>query len=54
MVIEARAEKGQLHSYIKPLLGDVQVFNGQQDVEIRNQSIFRSVWEPRVGAGEPC
>ncbi|NMY67618.1 DUF748 domain-containing protein [Pseudomonas sp. WS 5414] len=52
VVIEAQAEKGQLHGYIKPLLRDVEVFNWQQDVENRNKGVFRSVWEALVGAGE--
>ncbi|RBH41783.1 hypothetical protein C3F00_040530, partial [Pseudomonas sp. MWU13-2860] len=52
VVIEAQAEKGQLQGYIKPLLRDVEVFNWQQDVENRNKSIFRSVWEALVGASE--
>ncbi|XSS64839.1 DUF748 domain-containing protein [Pseudomonas sp. B11] len=52
LVIEAQAEKGQLHGYIKPLLRDVEVFDWQQDVENRDKNVFRSVWEALVGAGE--
>ncbi|MFJ4346749.1 DUF748 domain-containing protein [Pseudomonas sp. NPDC089401] len=52
LVIEAQAEDGRLHGYIKPLLRDVDVFDWQQDVENRNKNIFRSIWEAIVGAGE--
>jgi uncharacterized protein involved in outer membrane biogenesis len=52
VVIEAKAKKGQLKGYIKPLLRDVEVFNWQQDVENQNKSIFRSVWEAIVGGTE--
>ncbi|KAF1033701.1 MAG: hypothetical protein GAK37_00055 [Pseudomonas sp.] len=52
LVVEAQAEKGQLTGYIKPLLRDVEVFNWQQDVENPDKSIFRSIWEAVVGAGE--
>lgn len=49
VVIEATAKKGQLTGYIKPLLHNVEVFNWQQDVENKNKSFFRSVWEAIVG-----
>lgn len=52
VVIEARADKGQLSGYIKPLLHDVDVFNWQQDVEEKDKSLFRSIWEALVGGGE--
>jgi hydrogenase maturation factor HypF (carbamoyltransferase family) len=52
VVIEAQAKKAQLTGYIKPLLRDVEVFNWQQDVENKNKSIFRSVWEALVGGTE--
>jgi hypothetical protein len=52
LVIEARANKGQLSGYIKPLLHDVDVFNWQQDVEEKDKSLFRSIWEALVGGGE--
>lgn len=52
VVIEAEAENGRLHGYIKPLLRDVDVFNWQQDVENKNKGFFRSVWEALVGATE--
>jgi len=52
IVIEARANKGQLSGYIKPLLRDVDIFNWQQDVENRNKGFFRSIWEAVVGASE--
>jgi len=49
LVIEAKANKGQLTGYIKPLLRDVEVFNWQQDVENKDKGIFRSIWEALVG-----
>lgn len=52
VVIEAKATKGQLTGYIKPLLRDVDVFNWQQDVENEKKGIFRSVWEALVGTTE--
>ncbi|WP_110968522.1 DUF748 domain-containing protein [Pseudomonas huaxiensis] len=52
LVIEARAQKGRLSGYIKPLLRDVEVFNWQQDVENKDKSFFRSIWEALVGASE--
>ncbi|NIF29260.1 DUF748 domain-containing protein [Pantoea sp. Tr-811] len=52
LVIEAQAEEGRLHGYIKPLLRDVDVFDWQQDVENKNKNILRSIWEAIVGAGE--
>ncbi|MFJ4444313.1 DUF748 domain-containing protein [Pseudomonas sp. NPDC089422] len=52
LVIEAQADQGRLHGYIKPLLRDVDVFDWQQDVENRNKGTFRSVWEALVGASE--
>lgn len=52
VVIEAKAKKAQVNGYIKPLLRDVEVFNWQQDVENKNKSIFRSVWEALVGGTE--
>ncbi|KAF1071928.1 MAG: hypothetical protein GAK45_00378 [Pseudomonas citronellolis] len=52
VVIEAHAQQGQLSGYIKPLLRDVDVFNWQQDVEDRNKSWFRSIWEALVGGSE--
>ncbi|MFJ2536197.1 MULTISPECIES: DUF748 domain-containing protein [unclassified Pseudomonas] len=52
VVIEAKAENAKLTGYIKPLLRDVEVFNWQQDVENKNKSIFRSVWEALVGGTE--
>lgn len=52
VVIEAKAVKGQLSGYIKPLLRDVEVFNWQQDVENKDKGFFRSIWEALVGASE--
>lgn len=52
LVIEAQAENGRLHGYIKPLLRDVDVLDWQQDVENKNKNIFRSIWEAVVGASE--
>jgi hypothetical protein len=52
LVIEAQANKGKLSGYIKPLLRNVEVFNWQQDVENKDKSFFRSIWEAVVGAGE--
>lgn len=52
LVIEAQAENGRLHGYIKPLLRDVDVFNWQQDVEDKDKGFFRSIWEALVGASE--
>ncbi|WP_286912230.1 MULTISPECIES: DUF748 domain-containing protein [unclassified Pseudomonas] len=52
VVIEAQAQDGRLNGYIKPLLRDVEVFNWQQDVENKNKSFLRSVWEALVGASE--
>lgn len=52
VVIEAQAEKGRLKGYIKPLLRNVEVFNWQQDVENKDKSFFRSIWEAVVGATE--
>ncbi|MBD9677783.1 DUF748 domain-containing protein [Pseudomonas sp. PDM18] len=52
LVIEAKAVKGRLSGYIKPLLRDVDVFNWQQDVEEKDKSLFRSIWEALVGGGE--
>ncbi|MBD1550677.1 DUF748 domain-containing protein [Pseudomonas typographi] len=52
VVVEAQARKGMLTGYIKPLLHDVDVFNWQQDVEDRDKSWFRSVWEALVGGSE--
>ena len=51
-MIEAKAVKGRLTGYIKPLLRDVEVFNWQQDVENKNKGFFRSIWEALVGASE--
>ncbi|ORC55937.1 hypothetical protein BZK31_23820, partial [Pseudomonas floridensis] len=52
IVIEAQADKGQLSGYIKPLLRNVDVFNWRQDVEDKDKSVFRSVWEALVGTSE--
>lgn len=52
VVIEAKANKGQLSGYIKPLLRDVDIFNWQQDVENKNKGFFRSIWEAMVGGSE--
>ncbi|MDU9391401.1 DUF748 domain-containing protein [Pseudomonas sp. zfem002] len=52
LVIEAQAVKGRLSGYIKPLLRDVEVFDWQQDVENKDKTIFRSIWEALVGATE--
>ncbi|MFF7708620.1 DUF748 domain-containing protein [Pseudomonas sp. NPDC007930] len=52
LVIEAQARKAEVTGYIKPLLHDVEVFNWQQDVENRDKSVFRSVWEALVGGTE--
>jgi hypothetical protein len=49
LVVEADASKGRLTGYIKPLLHNVEVFNWQQDVENKDKSFFRSVWEAVVG-----
>ncbi|MNG90692.1 hypothetical protein D3C79_495920 [compost metagenome] len=52
VVIEAQAKDGRLNGYIKPLLRDVDVFNWQQDVQDKDKSLLRSVWEALVGASE--
>lgn len=52
VVVEAKARKGEVTGYIKPLLRDVDVFNWQQDVENSDKSWFRSVWEALVGGTE--
>ena len=52
LVIEARADDGQLSGYIKPLLRKVDVFDWQQDVENNEKGFFRSLWEALVGGGE--
>lgn len=52
VVIEAKAVKGRLTGYIKPLLRDVEVFNWQQDVENKDKGFLRSIWEALVGASE--
>ncbi|MDH4607194.1 DUF748 domain-containing protein [Pseudomonas sp. BN102] len=52
LVIEARADDGQLSGYIKPLLRKVDVFDWQQDVENKDKGFFRSLWEALVGGGE--
>lgn len=52
LVIEAEAQKGRLHGYIKPLLRDVDVFNWQQDVKNEDKGFFRSIWEALVGGSE--
>jgi hypothetical protein len=52
IVIEAKANAGQLSGYIKPLLKDVDIFNWQQDVENQNKGFFRSIWEAVVGGSE--
>ncbi|MDY7561206.1 DUF748 domain-containing protein [Pseudomonas sp. 10B1] len=52
LVIQAKAVKGQLSGYIKPLLRNVEVFNWQQDVANQNKGFFRSVWEAVVGASQ--
>lgn len=52
LVLEAQAERGRLSGYMKPLLRDVDVFNWQQDVEDRDKSLFRSIWEVLVGGSE--
>lgn len=52
VVIEAKADKGRLTGYIKPLLRDVDVFNWQQDVENKDKGLFRSIWEALVGGTE--
>ncbi|WP_166359874.1 DUF748 domain-containing protein [Pseudomonas akapageensis] len=52
VVIEAKAEKGRLSGYIKPLLHDVDVFDWQQDVKEEDKGFFRSIWEALVGTTE--
>lgn len=52
IVIQAKATKGQLTGYIKPLLRNVEVFNWHQDVENPNKGFFRSIWEALVGGGQ--
>lgn len=52
LVIEANADEGQLHGYIKPLLRDVEVFDWRQDVEHEDKGFFRSIWEALVSGGE--
>ncbi|MDH4559254.1 DUF748 domain-containing protein [Pseudomonas sp. BN417] len=52
LVIEARADDGQLSGYIKPLLRKVDVFDWQQDVENNDKGFLRSLWEALVGGGE--
>jgi len=52
LVIEARAAKGQLSGYIKPLLRNVEVFNWQQDVADADKGFFRGLWEAVVGGGQ--
>ncbi len=52
LVIEARADNGQLSGYVKPLLHNVDVFDWEQDVENSEKGFFRSLWEALVGGGE--
>ncbi|MGV8920123.1 MAG: DUF748 domain-containing protein [Pseudomonas sp.] len=52
LVIQAKASKGQLTGYIKPLLHNVEVFNWHQDVENQNKGFFRSIWEAVVGGSQ--
>lgn len=52
LVIEARADDGQLSGYVKPLLYEVEVFDWQQDVEEEDKGVLRSLWEALVGGGE--
>ncbi|MHA6493878.1 DUF748 domain-containing protein [Pseudomonas borbori] len=52
LVVEARADDGELSGYIKPLLRDVQVFDWEQDVTRDDKGFFRSVWEAIVGGSE--
>lgn len=52
LVIEAKADDGQLSGYLKPLLRNVEVFNWRQDVTEQDQSFFRSIWEALVGGGQ--
>ncbi len=52
LVVEARADDGQLSGYVKPLLHNVDVFDWQQDVENNDKGFLRSLWEALVGGGE--
>ena len=52
LVVEARADDGQLSGYVKPLLHGVEVFDWQQDVENEDKGMLRSLWEALVGGGE--
>lgn len=52
LVVEARADNGQLSGYVKPLLHNVDVFDWQQDVENTDKGFLRSLWEALVGGGE--
>jgi len=52
LVIEAKADNGQLSGYIKPLLRDVEVFDWKQDVTRDDKGVLRSLWEAIVGGGE--
>ncbi|MDF3195854.1 DUF748 domain-containing protein [Pseudomonas sp. 1928-m] len=52
LVVEARADDGELSGYIKPLLRNVEVFDWEQDVTRDDKGFFRSVWEAIVGGSE--
>lgn len=52
LVIEARADQGQLSGYIKPLLRNVEVFNWQQDMADADKGFLRGLWEAVVGGGQ--
>lgn len=52
LVVEARADNGELSGYVKPLLRNVDVFDWQQDVENDDKGFLRSLWEALVGGGE--
>ncbi|MFZ6046643.1 DUF748 domain-containing protein [Pseudomonas sp. CR3202] len=52
LVVEARADDGQLSGYVKPLLRNVDVFDWQQDVENNDKGFLRSLWEALVGGGQ--
>ncbi|MFK4134258.1 DUF748 domain-containing protein [Pseudomonas luteola] len=52
LVIDARADNGQLSGYIKPLFKNVDVFDWRQDVENKDKGFFRGLWEAVVGGSQ--
>ncbi|TWI53780.1 uncharacterized protein DUF748 [Pseudomonas duriflava] len=52
LVVEAKANQGQLSGYIKPLFKNVDIFDWRQDVEAEDKGFFRSLWEAIAGGGQ--